>query len=106
MWRFVLALSPSLVGCGSNDKDKDDAVDTDEPVDTAEPLVEDVFVQDLLSPIDILWVVDPGWEKGMDDLEEEALEGAWETLLLADPSWRIGVIDATIEPGTPSFGLR
>jgi hypothetical protein len=99
-----IALALALVACGNNDEDKATDTDTDEPADTDLPYVEDVFPQELISPVDILWVVDPGWSEGMDQLEE-ALDKGYETLLLADPDWQFGVLDATVEPQTSNFGL-
>lgn len=102
---LAVALALALVACGNDDDTATDTdTDTQEPVDTDSPLVEDVFPQDLITPVDILWLVDPGWEEGMANLEE-AIDEGYETLLLADPDWRFGLLDATIDPQTSQFGL-
>jgi hypothetical protein len=100
MWRLALSLSVSLVACNGDD----DTTPTTPTDDTGAELTHDVIVQELVSPIDILWVVDPGWNEGMDGLEE-ALESGYETLLLADPSWRFGALDATVDPASNQFGV-
>lgn len=83
---MVLALA--LAACTNNN---DSTVPT---ADTSEDLsVEDVFVQTLVDPIDILWVLDPTWPDGINALTD-ALEIGYTTLLLSDPAWRIGVMSS------------
>jgi hypothetical protein len=104
MWRLVLSLSiPSaLVACSGDDT----TTPTTEPTtdDTGLELVEDVFLQELITPVDILWVVDPGWDDGMEAFAE-AIENGYETLLVTDASWRFGVLDASTDPTSQGFGL-
>ncbi|HHO49516.1 MAG TPA: hypothetical protein ENK18_01285 [Deltaproteobacteria bacterium] len=84
---MVLALA--LAACTHEDDNP-----TSPTGDTGEDLrVEDVFVQTILDPVDILWVLDPTWPDGTDALKE-AMEVGYTTLLMADPSWRIGVMSS------------
>lgn len=97
--RLVLLPLLVLAACGGDSE----PTDTGDTVDSGPRAYTDVFEQTLLSPVDILWVIDSSWQKGTDDLTSELLNNSFETLLLADPSWRIGVLDSAARGS--SFGL-
>lgn len=98
MKRLLVLLT--CIGC--NGKDKDATVDP--PVQSGPDDVVDTFTQTLISPIDILWAVDGGWQEGVDSLKDlEIFESALETVLIADPSWRMGVTSTNTTGGL--FGI-
>ncbi|MEQ1568490.1 MAG: hypothetical protein ABMA64_22830 [Myxococcota bacterium] len=90
--RSVLAFSvASAVACTDGDEATGETGKTDpEPVP-----ITDSFVQTLTSPIDILWAIDPEWTEAMDTIDRDLEDAVFEILLLADPSWKVGVIDTT-----------
>jgi hypothetical protein len=95
-----LFLFISLVGC-NGDKDE---TQTGETGDTGPETITDRFMQELVTPLDILWVLDSGWGGGMDALQDpEVIQSLHETVLTADPSWRMGVIGANASGG--AFGM-
>jgi hypothetical protein len=95
-----LFLFVSLAAC-NGDKDN---TQTGETGDTGPETVTDRFKQELVTPLDILWVLDSGWGGGMDALQDsEIVQSLHETVLTADPSWRMGVIAANASGG--AFGM-
>lgn len=80
-----------LVACSGGD-DKTPPKDTSP--DGPQPIT-DTWSQELISPVDILWVVDGGWSEGLDALDRDLENDVFELLLLADPSWKMGLTDAT-----------
>ncbi|MCA9492016.1 MAG: hypothetical protein KC621_18915 [Myxococcales bacterium] len=89
MW---LALA---IGCSGTDGSTHSAV----PVPTADTgpyvdMVTDLFTQELVNEVDILWMVDSDWNTGNSALGP-GMDRIDETLLLNDVSWRMGVIDTT-----------
>jgi hypothetical protein len=89
-----------LVGC-NGDKETTPDHSTPPVVDTGPTAVTDLFDQTMVSPVDILWVLDGDFD-AVDDIEAE-IEPVWETLLLTDPSWQMGVLDGTLDGA--KFGL-
>ncbi len=87
MWMALL-----LAAC-SGDDEPTPTPTADTATTTAPQLVQDVFIQTIVTPLDILWVVDGTWTDGLTALDE-ALDDGMETLLLADPNWRMGVLAA------------
>jgi hypothetical protein len=65
--------------------------------DTEPEVVEvtDSWTQTLTSPVDILWVVDSGWTEALDTIDRDMLDKVFELLLIADPSWKMGIIEST-----------
>lgn len=80
------------LGC-SGDKDTTVPDHTGTTEDTGPEQVTELFPQDMISPVDILWVLDGTWD--FTDGLSDAIDPMWEVLLLADPSWQMGVLDAT-----------
>ncbi len=60
--------------------------------DSGPDLVHETFTQTQISPVDILWVLDG--QSGATQALDTAMEPMWEQLLLTDPSWQMGVLDA------------
>jgi hypothetical protein len=81
-------------GC-TDDTSTTDTDPTASTADTGPVLVTDLFPQTMVSPVDILLVIDPRWSAIAPSLLEAAFEPTWDLLLVADPSWQIGVLDAT-----------
>ncbi|MEQ1501963.1 MAG: hypothetical protein ABMB14_07015 [Myxococcota bacterium] len=93
--RLLLAVCVGgFVGCNNKDKD-DTTTDGPQPTDTGPTAFTDRIPQELNSPIDIVWVLDNSWNDGMDAFDDPTLESTFELLLLADPDWRMGILDAT-----------
>lgn len=89
MW---LALA---IGCSGGDGSSHSAATT--PTADTGPFVQsvtDLFEQDLVNEVDILWMVDSDWDQGNDALGP-GIDRIDETLLLNDVSWRMGVLDTT-----------
>jgi hypothetical protein len=80
-----------LVGC-NGDKDTTPTDHSATTEDTGPTEVVDLFTQSMITPVDILWVLDG--DAGLSGDLTDAIEPMWETLLLADPSWQMGVLDA------------
>ncbi|MCB9696892.1 MAG: hypothetical protein H6738_08965 [Alphaproteobacteria bacterium] len=90
MW-LVLA-----IGCSGNDDGSTHSAVTVPTGDTG-PLdntVTDLFEQDLVNEVDILWMVDSDWDAGNNALGP-GIDRIDETLLLNDVDWRMGVLDTT-----------
>ena len=85
---MILALA--LFSCNGDDEPGTTPTADTGTVDLS---VEDVFIQTLYDPIDILYVLDPTWQEGLTNTLD-ALEKGYEALLLADPDWRIGVLSS------------
>lgn len=62
--------------------------------DTGPDYVSDLFEQTQVSPVDVLWVLD-GHSEVTKDLTA-LVDPMWEVMLLADPDWKMGVLDATV----------
>ncbi len=98
-------LALAVLGCNG---DKTETTDTDPGTPhtgrTGSGIEEvtDLFEQDLVDDVDILWVVDADWDEGMDGIDA-GLDLIEETLLLNDVDWRMGVLDSTDQ--NQQFGL-
>ncbi len=93
---FILS---ALVACKG-----DDPADTGVAPDSGPVDFVDVIRQELITPVDILWVIDSSWADGKTELQDqELMNSTFETLLLADPSWRMGILDSAAS--NLSFGL-
>jgi hypothetical protein len=92
-----LALA-ALAACTSSDDD-DGPADTD----TDLPWIEDSIAQTTLERVDIVWLVDPEWDEGIEALEDVAIYGT-EVLLLADTNWQQGTINVTGGAASADWG--
>lgn len=100
MWALLLPLSLALgVGGGCH---KSDPADVDvheiENVSIGATQVTDEIPQTLTTPVDILVVLDGSWDglfNGLELNDNAALDNGFQALLLADPNWRIGILDST-----------
>lgn len=96
---IVLALG--LAACtGTTTTDTDGTGDTATTITTPDSFVqEDVFTQTPIDPVDFIWIIDPTWDVGYDNLENVRQTG-YETLLLADSDWKMGFTSADVQnPG-------
>lgn len=98
--RLALFLPLTVLGACSGNDVPDDTGDPPAPAGPVE--YTDVFAQELITPVDILWVIDGGWVSGIQALDDDLLDDTFETLLLADPSWKMGVLDSAARG--PAFG--
>lgn len=92
-----------VIGCSGTDG----STHSTPPVPTGDTgpqtsTITDLFQQQLVKEVDILWVIDTGWGTGLDALDP-ALDRIDQTLLLNDVDWRMGVLDST--EGGPEWGL-
>ena len=99
---MVLALA--LVACSGDSDETTMSADTGTPPTSAE--VEDVFVQTLLSPVDVLWVFDTNWTDGYESIVATRQDTIYETLLLHDPEWQMGFMSANWELVTQRGVIR
>lgn len=83
-----------LLGCSGDDTTPttDSSTTPAHTGDSGPALVTDLFPQDMVTPVDILWVLDGDFD--LTGELAEAIDPMWEVLLLADPSWQMGVLDA------------
>lgn len=88
----------ALVGCAGQGTDTQT-----ETTPVPDPYFTDTFPQTLITPIDVVWVVDPGWDEALQALDDVLMDEAFHLYLMADPSWRLGLLDAS-ETGT-KFGM-
>jgi hypothetical protein len=87
-----MVIATWLLGCNGDDTTTPPEHST--PIeDTGPELVTDLFAQDMITPVDILWVLDRDFDL-VGNLPD-AIDPMWEVLLLADPSWQMGVLDAS-----------
>lgn len=98
---MVRALIISLAVAACNGGPVTETTDTTQT--TPDPQVTDTFPQTLITPVDVLWVVDSGWAEAQEALNNDLIDDAMHLYLLADPSWRVGVLDAGAEG--PEFGV-
>jgi hypothetical protein len=95
----MAAAAGTFAACSDGDGTPTDTAPTDPgPVE-----VTDLLPQTVHDPVEILFVLDPGWEEGLLELTQQVLDNGFETLLLADPAWRVAMLDATASGN--SFGL-
>jgi len=91
----ALTLAAVLIGCNG---DKGTHTGDTAPTTTPAPVeVVDSYTQTLNSPVDILWVLDRNWTDGLSALDADLLNYEFQLLLLADPSWKIGILDSTAQ---------
>ena len=87
---MILALL--LVACEGDEPAGDTTDNTPDSVQT----VEDVYLQDTVDPLDMLWLLDPGFPAGFEALEAVRDTG-YETLLLADTNWKMAFTTTDVQ---------
>jgi hypothetical protein len=92
-------MTMTLIGCTGTEPTGTSTTTVPEP----DPYVTDTFPQTLITPVDVVWVVDPGWDEGLQALDDALMDEAFTLYLLADPSWRLGILDASA--GGTDFGM-
>ncbi|MEZ4235859.1 MAG: hypothetical protein R3F59_06790 [Myxococcota bacterium] len=98
-WYVAVAAGLAL-GCNG---DKDTTTGDTAPTDTGPTEVVDLLPQTVVEAVDILFVLDATWADGLAALDENVLDHGFETLLLADPNWRVAMIDPAAAGN--SFGV-
>ena len=88
-----LALTALLAAC-EGDADSGDDTDAGDDTDTDLPWITDSIAQTTLERVDIVWLVDPEWDEGVDALEEVVTAGT-EVLLVADTDWKQATVNVT-----------
>jgi hypothetical protein len=95
-----IALTAFLAACES-DGDGGDADGGD--TDTDLPWITDSIAQTTLERVDIVWLVDPEWDEGVDALSDVATAGT-EVLLIADTDWKQGTLNVTGGTASKDWG--
>lgn len=74
--------------------------------DSGSPFVVDAVEQKSVSPVDLLWVLDPGWTELFNPGSEEGntlfltmFNASMDFVLSASPDWSVGVLSADIDAG-------
>jgi len=91
----ALTLAVVLIGCNGGKSDHTGDTGPATPPGPAE--ITDSYTQTITSPVDMLWVIDRNWSDGLAALDEDLLDYEFQLLLLADPSWKMGMLDSTTE---------
>ncbi len=86
-WLALTALAACKDDGGGDDSGTEDS-------DTDLPWITDSIAQTTLERVDIVWLVDPEWDEGVDALAEVATAGT-EVLLLADTDWKQATVNVT-----------
>jgi len=95
-WLALIALAACQNG-GNDDTTAEDS-------DTDLPWITDSIAQTTLERVDIVWLVDPEWDEGVDALADVATAGT-EILLLADTDWKQATVNVTGGTESKEFGV-
>lgn len=92
-----IVLAFVLAACdGATTSTTDTTGDSGTEPTTTSAVQEDVFTQLPIDPVDMVWVLDPNWEVGYDNLQNVRQQG-YETLLLADSDWKMGFTSSDVQ---------
>ena len=93
----ALGLAACTAGTTTDITMTDQDSGTVEPTTTADSFVhEDVYTQIPIDPVDFIWLIDPTWDTGFDNLQN-VRETGYETLLLADSDWKMGFTSTDVQ---------
>lgn len=99
-WAWVLLATAATVGCAGDDTPTDSGMPVDVPPETSPELqVVEEFTQTQFDVVNILWVIDPGWQTAIGNhFTPGPLDEFYDLLLINNVQWQMAIMTPLTDP--------